>query len=85
MTAPPGGTKGCARTLTNGRCLRRYRRWTANFEFNDDEVQLRPVKEQQVDVEGVAVDSEMVVPANDGEPVAELEQEGLQPRDQSGR
>jgi hypothetical protein len=37
-----------------------------------------------VDVEVVAVDLEVVLPADEREPMAELEQEGLEPVDQGG-
>jgi len=54
----------------------------ADLEFDHDEAGLGPVEEQQVDVEVVAVDLEVVLPANEREAVAELEQERLEPRDQ---
>ena len=56
----------------------------ADLEFDDHEAGLRPVEEQQVNVEVIAIDSEVVLPANKREPVAELEQEGLQPHNQGG-
>jgi len=54
----------------------------AYLELDHDEAGLGPVEEQQVDVEVVAVDFEVVLPADEREAVAELEQERLEPRDQ---
>ena len=45
----------------------------ADLELDHDEAGLGPVKEQQVDVEVVAVDLEVVLPADEGEAVAKLE------------
>jgi len=65
------------------RAFRRARGEPADLELDDDEAGLRPVEKQQVDVEVVAVDGEVVLPGDEREPVAELEQERLQPLDQS--
>ena len=70
-----------------GECLLWSRRFssteaTADLEFDDDEAGLGPVEEQQVDVAVVGVDLEVVLPADEREAVAELEQERLKPVDQ---
>ena len=45
----------------------------AYFQLDHHEAGLSPVEEQQVDVEVVAVDLEVVLTADEGEAVAELE------------
>ena len=54
----------------------------SDLELDHDEAGLGPVEEQQVDVEVVPIDLEVVLPADEGEAVAKLEQERLEPRDQ---
>jgi hypothetical protein len=57
---------------------------SAEFELDDEESGLDPVEEQQIDVEVVAVDGEVVLPPDEGEAVAELEQKLLHLVDQGG-
>jgi len=56
----------------------------ADLQLDHHEPGLRPVEEQQVEVEIVAVHGEVVLAADESESVAEFEQEGLQPFGQGG-
>lgn len=49
----------------------------ADLELDDDEAGLGPVEEEQVDVEVVAADLELLLPADEGGAVTEFEEEVL--------